>query len=189
MDWGNAIVQSIARDSSGNVTEVTMDLHLSGDFKTTQKKITWLAKPSGEHQLVNVELHDYDYLVTKRKLEKDDTVADVATKDTEYTLGALADANVLSLKQRDIIQFERKGYFIVDAVRDEKGSKVLEFIRIPDGRAAGLALKSGAGAGGESKVEAKVVENATSMYKVSPINSGEPLETQTDMYKVKSVYE
>ena len=47
------------------------------------------------------------------------------------------------MKERDIIQFERKGYFILDKIVEENGEKSLEFIRIPDGRAAGLALKSG----------------------------------------------
>jgi len=59
---------------------------------------------------------------------------------------AHADANVAELKQGDIIQFERKGYYVLDKVRGDfvKGDLHLDFISIPDGRAGGVASKAGA---------------------------------------------
>ena len=147
MDWGNAIVRSKTTDSSGTITALSMELHLEGDFKKTTKKITWLAQPTTAHPLTDATLIDYDYLITKKKLEENDDLKDFATPVTEFREAALADANVRELKRGDIIQFERRGYYIFDGIA-EKGEqkqeeKTWEFIRIPDGRAAGLASKAG----------------------------------------------
>lgn len=84
MDWGNAIVRKITRaagSDSGPVEALEMELHLAGDFKKTKKKVTWLAAPS---EVTPVTLLDYDYLITKKKLEEDDKVEEVLNPKTEY---------------------------------------------------------------------------------------------------------
>lgn len=138
MNWGNTIVRSKITNPSGKIISMVMDLNLAGDFRKTKKKVTWLAQPPAA-PLANVTLLDYDYLITKKKLEEDDDVKDFVTPVTEFRVDALADRNVRDLKKGDILQFERKGYFIYDG--EVKGKK--EFIRIPDGKAAGLASKAG----------------------------------------------
>ncbi|KAG8970859.1 hypothetical protein FRC03_000077 [Tulasnella sp. 419] len=138
MDWGNAIVKSKQVSDSGQIASMTMDLYLEGDFKKTKKKITWLAESSSANPLVNVTLLDYDYLITKKKLEEEDDVFNFVTPVSEFKSEALADANVITLSKGDIIQFERKGYYIVDAVKPDK---TLDLIRIPDGKMASLASK------------------------------------------------
>ena len=187
MDWGNAIVRNVTKSGSGDVTHIDMDLHLAGDFKATEKKITWLSKPSSSYPLVSVVLRDYDYLVTKRKLEKDDTVAAIANRDSEFTVDALADANILTLRKGDIIQFERKGYFILDSVQEDK--QKFDFIRIPDGRAAGLALKSSAAEVPDAKAKEADPYATINMYKVAPVALSDKIEAETNMYKVNSVYD
>src|ERR1700722_2072637 len=139
MDWGNAYVRSKTVNQSGQVTSIDMELNLDGDFRKTKKKITWLAQPTPSFPLVDVTLLDYDYLITKKKLEDDDNVADFVTPVTEFRTEALADANVKDLKKGEIMQFERRGYFVFDG--DVGGKR--EFIRIPDGKAASLASKAG----------------------------------------------
>ncbi|KIJ35702.1 hypothetical protein M422DRAFT_180403, partial [Sphaerobolus stellatus SS14] len=143
MDWGNAIIRSKSTSSDGTVTSLTADLHLEGDFRKTDKKITWLADPESSKQpLISVTLLDYDYLITKKKLEEDDDVANFVTPVTEFKVDAWADKNVATVKQGDFIQFERKGYYRVDAVRGEGENLHLDFVHIPDGKAAGLASKN-----------------------------------------------
>lgn len=141
MDWGNAILKSKSEGA------LEFDLHLEGDFKKTKKKITWLALPTPNHALVHATLLDYDYLITKKKLDEGDNVEDFVTPTTEFRTECWADANVLNLKKGDIMQFERKGYYIVDGIYDDpegaSGAKRMEFVKIPDGRAAGLASKAG----------------------------------------------
>jgi glutamyl-tRNA synthetase len=148
MDWGNAIVRSKTVNSFGDIVSLTMDLNLEGDFRQTKKKITWLAQPTAAHPLIPVTLLDYDYLITKKKLEEEDDFADFVTPVTEFREEAVADANVDQLQKGTIIQFERKGYYIFDG--RVKGR--LEFIKIPDGKAAGLASKAGAASGAPSAV-------------------------------------
>ena len=192
MDWGNAIIRNITRTATGEVSHIDVELHLAGDFKSTEKKITWLAKATPSHQLVKTTLLDYDYLVTKRKLEKDDTVQAVATPQTEFIAEALADANILSLSPGDIIQFERKGYFRLDKIeKDGEDGKRLVFIRIPDGRAAGIALKSGGAntiAPDVKKTDA-LHDESIKMYKVDPVANVGQVKADTKMYEVNSVYE
>lgn len=213
MDWGNAIVRSKEADSSGTITALVMELHLEGDFKTTTKKITWLAQPTSAHPLVDATLIDHDYLITKKKLEEEDDLKDFVTPVTEFREDALADANVRELKRGDIVQFERRGYYAFDGVvgggADER-PQTWEFIRIPDGRAAGLASKAGAdstSAAAAGKVNEKkgskaaaapgaagdrygVTSADTKMYKVDMVvgSDAPDIENATKMYRVESVY-
>jgi glutamyl-tRNA synthetase len=95
MDWGNAIVKTIHK-SGDIVIGLELQLHLEGDFKKTKKKITWIADTANISEVV---LIDYDYLITKRKLEEDDNVEEFVTKKSEFLTNALADSNVKELKK------------------------------------------------------------------------------------------
>ena len=115
MNWGNAIVRKISTSLNplnSNITNLELDLHLQGDVKKTDKKITWLSVEGQE--LIPVELVDFDYLITKDKIDENDNVDDFLNPQTEFRSQALADCNVADLQVDDIIQFERKGYFRVD---------------------------------------------------------------------------
>lgn len=130
MDWGNAFVSSKSTNASGKISDVTLTLHLEGDFKKTSKKVTWLSKSTSENPLVPVTLIDYDYLITKKKLEEDDDFDKVTNSKTEYRTKALASKEVEGLKKWDIIQFERKGFYICQGTKDAEGR--LEFGFIPE---------------------------------------------------------
>ncbi|KAF8911025.1 glutamate-tRNA ligase [Gymnopilus junonius] len=193
MDWGNAIVRSKEVNSSGTVTSITMDLNLQGDFRKTKKKITWLAQPTSGHLLPSVTLVDFDYLITKKKLEENDNVANFVAPVTEFKEFAFADSNVLELKKGDIIQFERKGYYIYD--NEVNGGR--EFFKIPDGRAAGIASKAGLPAApvasaGTSTSATKTTEAASlpsTMYGIKNIHESEfKPELDTQMYKMDPIY-
>lgn len=135
MNWGNAIVRKISTSLNPlnrDVTGLELELHLQGDVKKTKQKITWLSTQGQE--LIPVELVDFDYLITKDKLEEDDNVDDFLNKHTEFRTEALADCNVVDLKVDDIIQFERKGYFRVDRAFIHGNAAVL--FNIPTGKAA-----------------------------------------------------
>ncbi|KAF5315925.1 hypothetical protein D9611_004790 [Ephemerocybe angulata] len=196
MDWGNAIVRSKEVDASGAVTSITMDLNLDGDFKATKKKITWLAAPTTEHSLPTASLVDFDYLITKKKLEENDQFADFVTPVTEFKEEVYADANILNLNKGDIMQFERKGYYIYDGEKDG----VREFFLIPDGRASSIASKwvsaQAASKSGPAAVPAaKTVAAApavpvSSMYQVDKVNGDEVIPVpETKMYEVKSLHD
>ena len=189
MDWGNAIVRSKHVNASGQVTSIEMELKLDGNFRKTKKKITWLAQPTSLYPMADVTLLDYDYLITKKKLEADDNLIDYITPVTEFKEEALADANVKDLKKGDIIQFERKGYFAFDGEVDAK----MQFIRIPDGTASSVSSKAAANAGAAPPVvqaDAPVEPNTpvmTKMYDVATVYGGDVNPSaDTKMYVVKS---
>ncbi|ORY33131.1 tRNA synthetases class I, catalytic domain-domain-containing protein [Naematelia encephala] len=211
MDWGNAFVTSKTTSTSGDVTSLTLTLHLEGDFKKTSKKVTWLSAPTEKHSLVPVVLIEYDYLITKKKLEEDDALEDVLNPKTEYRVNALASAEVAGLNKWDIIQFERKGFYIYQGTKDVDGR--LEFGFIPDGRLQTVALKAipkevskpaGGVKGGSwgkqppKATKAKSQPTATtepeperSMFKADKVYGDEDLKFDHDkvnMFKVDSVY-
>jgi glutamyl-tRNA synthetase len=58
-------LQGVTKDATGQVTGVTAELHLAGDFKKTKLKLTWLADVP---DLVPLTLTEFDYLITKKKV-------------------------------------------------------------------------------------------------------------------------
>jgi len=147
-----------------------------------KKKITWLAQPTAEAPLIDVTLLDYDYLITKKKLEEGDDLKDFVPPITEFRTEAYADANVSDLKKGDIMQFERKGYYIFDGAIGEGDAKRLEFIHIPDGKQASLVSKAGAAELAVAPANPKEKAAPTSIAK----GLGTPVDT--NMYNVKTVY-
>ena len=131
MNWGNAIVRKIETDSAtGIVTGLELQLHLEGDFKKTEKKVTWLSTEGQE--LIPVELVDFDYLLTKDSMQEEDTLEDVLNPKTEFREEAVADCNVAQLKDGDIIQFDRKGFYRLD--RPYAPGKPAVLFNIPTGK-------------------------------------------------------
>ncbi len=133
MNWGNAFVRKISKDSQGDVEEMELELHLEGDFKKTSKKVTWLSK---HQKLVNIEMVDFAPLFTKDKLDDED-VADLENRkflseQTEFTTKAVADCNVADIKVDDVMQFDRKGYFRCDQAATDGSGAV--FFQIPTGK-------------------------------------------------------
>ena len=131
MNWGNAYVRSITKDEIGKfIIAMDLELHLDGDVKKT-KKVTWLATTS--RNLIPVDIVTFDYLITKDKLEKEDTLENFLTPVTEFRSQAFADCNVMELPPGAIIQFERKGYYKLDVAYKEEGSRMV-FFDIPSGK-------------------------------------------------------
>ncbi|OBT66700.1 hypothetical protein VE03_03883 [Pseudogymnoascus sp. 23342-1-I1] len=133
MAWGNAIIRKINRSSPNQdspVVDIELELHLEGDVKKTEKKITWLSTEGPS--LIPVELVDFDYLLTKDKLKDDDNWEDFLTEQTEFRSAAFCDANLAACKAGDIIQLERKGCFRVDEPYKDGNAAVL--FSIPTGK-------------------------------------------------------
>lgn len=130
MDWGNAMVKDIVKDQDGNVTRLNGVLHLEGSVKTTKLKLTWLPETS---ELVNLSLVEFDYLITKKKLDEGEDFLDALNPCTKRVTAALGDSNMRNLKRGEILQLERKGYFICDAPF-LRPSKPIVLLSIPDGR-------------------------------------------------------
>jgi hypothetical protein len=101
------------------------------DFKTT-KKISWLAvEPNNQ---IPCELQDIDHLITKDKLEDTDVFEDFVNPNTLTKTNAYDDMNLRTLERGEIIQIERKGFYIVE--RQFLKGEPMQLISIPDGRIA-----------------------------------------------------
>lgn len=130
MGWGNAIVKECNNFGDGTIRDMVLTLQLDDtDFRKT-KKFTWL--PGEGAKLVEVELWDFDYLLTKDTLCKDEKLEDHLTPVSASSTEALCDADVARLETGDIIQLERKGFYRVDKPIGEgpKGKAVL--FKIPN---------------------------------------------------------
>ncbi|KAH7864719.1 hypothetical protein Vadar_032984 [Vaccinium darrowii] len=130
MDWGNAIVKEIVKDKNGKVVQLTGVLHLEGSVKSTKLKLTWLPEIS---ELVNLTLVEFDYLITKKKLDEGEDFLDVINENTKKETAALGDSNMRNLKKGDTLQLQRIGYFRCD-VPFVSPSKPVVLFAIPDGR-------------------------------------------------------
>ncbi|KAG0592616.1 hypothetical protein KC19_1G267300 [Ceratodon purpureus] len=130
MDWGNAFIRKIERDQNGNVTGLKGELHLEGSVKVTKLKLTWLPETS---ELVPLTLVDLDHLITKKKLEETDEFINVLNPITRVETSAVGDSNMRNLQRGEIIQLERKGYYICD-VPYLRSARPVVLIAIPDGR-------------------------------------------------------
>eukprot|EP01004_Peranema_trichophorum_P002852 NODE_187_length_3308_cov_64.205965_g108_i1.p1 GENE.NODE_187_length_3308_cov_64.205965_g108_i1~~NODE_187_length_3308_cov_64.205965_g108_i1.p1 ORF type:complete len:1014 (+),score=307.17 NODE_187_length_3308_cov_64.205965_g108_i1:393-3044(+) len=125
MDWGNAFVKTIEKKEDGTIKSLTLTLHLEGDFKTTKQKLSWIADTPAN---VPIELYEFDHLITERNIDKDHDIDTVVRERTEYKLEAIAEEAAVNVKKGDIIQFQRRGFFICDSVEP-----VRRFFFIPDG--------------------------------------------------------
>jgi glutamyl-tRNA synthetase len=132
MDWGNAFIRKIIQNSESVVTAIEAELNLQGDFKKTDKKITWIANV--DSSITPCILTTFDHLITKDKLEENDRIEDYVNHDSVASIEALGDVNMKSLPVGSIIQFERKGYFRLDRAFDPETGKAGEFFNVPDGK-------------------------------------------------------
>ncbi|XP_065852298.1 glutamate--tRNA ligase, cytoplasmic [Euphorbia lathyris] len=137
MDWGNAIVKEIVKDELGRVRELIGVLNLEGSVKTTKLKLTWLPEIA---ELVNITLVEFDYLISKKKLEEGESFLDVLNPCTKKEIAAVGDSNMRNLKRGEVLQLERKGYFRCD-VPFVRSSKPIVLYAIPDGRQATSTTK------------------------------------------------
>ena len=201
MDWGNAFVKTIKKEGE-KVVYVELELNLDGDFKKTKKKLTWLCSgKSNETSLTEVVLLDYDYLITKKKLEEDDTFEDCVNKVTEFKIDSLGDLSLRHLKKGDIIQLERKGFYICDKAFSAESPKI-HLILIPDGKAESVSLKARSSDNEKDVSKPKSTKQAKiskaeiktknpEMYDVDPLYKHENAVisgSKNKMYAIESIY-
>ena len=101
--------------------------------------LSWLANVSNNTPVV---LTEFDNLVTKDRLDEEDKFEDYINPNTMATTEVIGDAGLKSLKEHDVIQLERRGYYRVDRpyMSDDKP---LILFTIPDGKSKAMSGKSG----------------------------------------------
>ena len=130
INWGNLLIKKVNRDSkSGLIQSIDAQQNLENkDFKKTLK-VTWLEANSH----ISSTFVYYDHLIIKPVLGKDDDFKDFYNKDSRMNVEMYTDDALNNLKKGEIIQIQRKGFFICDKQYDESTKSPLILISIPDG--------------------------------------------------------
>lgn len=130
INWGNLRITKITKGASGiEGIDAEMDLD-NKDYKKTTK-LTWLAL-TDEAPLVPTVCMYYDNLISKGNLAKDEDFKNFIKADNKKEEVMLGDPELVGLKKGDIIQVQRRGFFICDRVAN--ASEPLVLIFIPDGK-------------------------------------------------------
>ncbi|KAK6307648.1 hypothetical protein J4Q44_G00227960 [Coregonus suidteri] len=113
INWGNIIITKIHKDASGKVTSLDGKLNLENkDYKKTTK-ITWLAETPRAPLLPTVCVN-YQHLITKPVIGKEDDFKEHINKQSKLEEKMLGDPCLKDLKKGDIIQLQRRGFYICD---------------------------------------------------------------------------
>merc|ERR1712137_347847 len=140
LHWGNVFVDKVTKDAeTGAVTQMVGRLNIAGNVKDTKKKVHWV--PKLDDQVTHVVLREFDYLVTKAKIEDGDQIEDIINHDTVFETSAYGDPLLKTLKKGERIQLERRGFFIVDE-QALPPRKSMVMLKIPDGKGKDVMLKS-----------------------------------------------
>uniref|UniRef100_A0A096LSP0 Bifunctional glutamate/proline--tRNA ligase n=1 Tax=Poecilia formosa TaxID=48698 RepID=A0A096LSP0_POEFO len=113
INWGNLIITKINKAPDSKVASIEARLDLDNkDYKKTTK-ITWLAETSSA-PLLPVICVNYQHLITKAVITKDDDFKEYINKNSKLEEKMLGDPCLKSLKKGDIIQLQRRGFYICD---------------------------------------------------------------------------
>ncbi|KFR06157.1 Bifunctional glutamate/proline--tRNA ligase, partial [Nipponia nippon] len=113
INWGNIIITKLNRNSSGKIVSIDAKLNLENkDFKKTTK-ITWLAE-TPRAPLIPTVCVNYEHLITKPVLGKDEDFKQYINRNSKQEELMLGDPCLRELKKGDIIQLQRRGFFICD---------------------------------------------------------------------------
>ncbi|KFM05882.1 Bifunctional glutamate/proline--tRNA ligase, partial [Aptenodytes forsteri] len=113
INWGNIIITKLNRNSSGKTVSIDAKLNLENkDFKKTTK-ITWLAE-TPRAPLIPTVCVNYEHLITKPVLGKDEDFKQYINRNSKQEELMLGDPCLRELKKGDIIQLQRRGFFICD---------------------------------------------------------------------------
>jgi len=113
INWGNMLIKKVNRSNGKVISVDAEDNTTNKDFKKTFK-LTWLCEDMDNSPFTPVVLVYYDHVITKPILEKDDDFKNFISKDSKFEIEMLGDPEMKKLKKGDIIQIQRRGYFICD---------------------------------------------------------------------------
>ncbi|GIZ03900.1 hypothetical protein CEXT_245401 [Caerostris extrusa] len=117
INWGNLLITNISKKENGEIDHLNAKLNLDNkDYKKTLK-VTWVVD-SADSSLVPCMCVYYDHLISRPILGRDDDFKKFVNKSTKVVVNMKGDADLKNLKKGDIIQIQRKGFFICDEPYD-----------------------------------------------------------------------
>ncbi|ODM95546.1 Bifunctional glutamate/proline--tRNA ligase [Orchesella cincta] len=137
VNWGNIKIEKINRKGD-KIESVDASLNLDDkDFKKTMK-ITWLAE-TAKSPLTPIEAVYYDHIISKPVLNPDEDFKQFLGQNTKVKVDMVGDADMRNLKKGDIVQLQRKGFFICDVPYKPRSAHTcketpLVLFAVPDGK-------------------------------------------------------
>ncbi|CAK6442203.1 unnamed protein product [Pipistrellus nathusii] len=160
INWGNINITKIHKNADGKIVSLDAKLNLENkDYKKTTK-ITWLAETA--HALpIPAVCVTYEHLITKPVLGKDEDFKQYVNKNSKHEELMLGDPCLKDLKKGDIIQLQRRGFFICDQPYEPVSPHSCReapcvLIYIPDGHTKEMPTS-----GSKEKTKVETVKNET----------------------------
>ncbi|XP_017725417.1 PREDICTED: bifunctional glutamate/proline--tRNA ligase [Rhinopithecus bieti] len=180
INWGNLNITKIHKNTDGKIISLDAKLNLENkDYKKTTK-ITWLAETT--HALpVPAICVTYEHLITKPVLGKDEDFKQYVNKNSKHEELMLGDPCLKDLKKGDIIQLQRRGFFICDQPYEPVSPYSCKeapcvLIYIPDGHTKEMPTS-----GSKEKTKVEATKNETSApFKERPTPSLNNCTTSED---------
>mmetsp|Transcript_3500 Transcript_3500/g.3862 ORF Transcript_3500/g.3862 Transcript_3500/m.3862 type:complete len:650 (-) Transcript_3500:109-2058(-) len=146
MRWGVVEITGVQTNDAGVITELTGKVKPDGNVKEAKRKLSWLCCPqipgtvrkNSHPTTIPCELHEFDNLITKEKLEETDNFEDFINPHTLATTIVHGDVGLRNLKKGEVIQLERRGYYRVDEPYVGNDRKPLVLFMVPDGKSKAM---------------------------------------------------
>ncbi|CAB3410817.1 unnamed protein product [Caenorhabditis bovis] len=168
VNWGNIKINNIAKKGS-LISSIDASLELDNkDYKKTTK-VTWLGDVKAKDGAsIAVVTADYDHIISKAVIGKDEDWKNFINYDSVKYTKMIGEPAMRNLKKGDIIQLQRKGFYIVDQVYNPKSElsgveTPLLLIAVPDGHTSKEAAPTPSSSGVPAKTSAG--EGAFEAYK------------------------
>uniref|UniRef100_A0A6I8NTB7 Bifunctional glutamate/proline--tRNA ligase n=1 Tax=Ornithorhynchus anatinus TaxID=9258 RepID=A0A6I8NTB7_ORNAN len=158
INWGNIDITKIHRNPNGKIVSLDGKLNLENkDYKKTTK-ITWLAENPLALPIPAVCVN-YEHLITKPVLGKDEDFKQYVNKNSKQEELMLGDPCLKDLKKGEIIQLQRRGFFICDQPYEPFSPHSCReapciLIYIPDGHTKEMPTS-----GSKEKTKAEITKN------------------------------
>ena len=139
INWGNLLIKKVHK-AGNKVTKVEAEDNTTNkDYKKTMK-VTWLCDNEEKSPFTPAVLIFYDHIISKAILDKDDDFKDFVAKDSKHEIEMIGDPELKNLKKGDMVQIQRRGYFICDVEYRPYNQSVgrarpAVLLAIPDGTA------------------------------------------------------
>ncbi|RCN33545.1 glutamine--tRNA ligase [Ancylostoma caninum] len=147
VNWGNIKIMSVEK-TQDTVTQIHAVLDLANqDFKKTMK-VTWIAEADAPPAaLIPVMTVDYDHIISKAIIAKEEDWKNYINYDSVHYTKMVGEPALLNVKKGDIIQLQRKGFYICDHEHQKRSEfsgveTPLLLIYIPDGHVKETANKA-----------------------------------------------
>ncbi|KAM7050064.1 bifunctional glutamate/proline--tRNA ligase isoform 2-T2 [Molossus nigricans] len=160
INWGNINITKIHKNAEGKIVSLDGKLNLENkDYKKTTK-ITWLAETARALPIPAICV-TYEHLITKPVLGKDEDFKQYVNRDSKHEELMLGDPCLKDLKKGDIIQLQRRGFFICDQPYEPISPHSCReapcvLIYIPDGHTKEMPTS-----GSKEKTKVETIKNET----------------------------